>query len=258
MHKSSERSDDRYVWNEDAPTVVSCAFFRLSEPMVIFNRRLFCVPPYRSDGKDTAMKSNETKKRKSGFNPNRTCYLTADGKYYCYECWDDDAKCVVTQRLEVGIDLSLELTIMLDESDHDKDLQDRYESELRDSLFDAKVNSYKAAPDNEDAVDPWDMIGDKGGSPEDVMFAEPEPENPQAVEARRVIDEECTETQQDFFFEHFGKGTPLEEMRQAEAEQTGKLPSSAAMTNRKNKIIDKVAKSFGVERVKRHKYPKKG
>ena len=29
------------------------------------------------------------------------------------------------------------------------------------------------------------------------------------------------------------------------------------MTNRKNKIIDKVAKSFGVERVKHHKYPKK-
>ena len=112
------------------------------------------------------MKSNETKKRKSGFNPNRTCYLTADGKYYCYERWDDDAKCVVTQRFEVGKDLSVELTIMLDESDHDMDLQ-------------------------------------------------------------------------------------------SEAGQTGKLPSSAAMTNRKNKIINKVAKSFGVERVKRHKYPKK-
>ena len=92
--------------------------------------------------------------RKSGFNPNRTCYLTADGKYYCYERWDDDAKCVVTQRLEVGKDLSLELTIMLDEFDHDMDLQDRYEGELRDPLFDAKVNSYKADPDNEDAVDP--------------------------------------------------------------------------------------------------------
>lgn len=142
---------------------------------------------------------------------------------------------------------------MLDESDHDMDLQDRYKGELRNPLFDAKVNSYKANPDNEDAVDPWDMIADKGGSPEDATFAEPEQENPQAVEARRVIDEECTELQQDFFFEHFGKGTPLEEMRQAEAEQTGKLPSSAAMTNRKNKIIDKIAKSFGVERVKRHK-----
>lgn len=27
MHKSSERSNDGCVWNEDAPTVVSCAFF---------------------------------------------------------------------------------------------------------------------------------------------------------------------------------------------------------------------------------------
>ncbi len=53
-------------------------------------------------------------------------------------------------------------------------------------------------------------------------------------------------------------GTQFEEMRQAEVEQTGKLPSSAAMTNRKNKIIDKAAKALGVERVKRHSYPKKG
>ena len=137
------------------------------------------------------------------------------------------------------------------------DLQDRYEGELRDPLFDAKVNSYKADPDNEDAVDPWDTLADKSDTPEDAMFTEPKPENLQAVEARRVIDEECTDAQQDFFFEHFGMGTPLEELRQAEAEQTGKLPSSAAMTNRKNKIIDKAAKALGVERVKRHKYPKK-
>ena len=100
------------------------------------------------------MRSNDSKKRKSKYNPNRTCYLTADGKYYCYEYWDDDAKCVVTQRLEVGRDLSLELTIILDESDHDTDLQERYEGEHHDPLFDAKINSYKADPDNEDTVNP--------------------------------------------------------------------------------------------------------
>ncbi len=202
-------------------------------------------------------RNNDSKKRKSGFNPNRTCYLTADGKYYCYRVWDDDAKCVVTQKLEVGKDLSLELTIMLDESDHDMDLIDRYEGELRDPLFDAKVNSYKADPDNEDAVDPWDMIADKGGSPEYAMFAETESENPQAVEVRRVIDEECTEAQQEFFYRHFGECAQLEEMRQDEAGQTGKLPSAQAFTNRKNKLIDKAAKALGVERVKRHAYPKK-
>lgn len=35
------------------------------------------------------MKKKESSKiRKSGFNPNRACYLTADGKYYCYEFED--------------------------------------------------------------------------------------------------------------------------------------------------------------------------
>ena len=203
------------------------------------------------------MKKNETKKRKSGFNPKRGCYFTADGKYYCYERWDDDEKkCIVTQKLEVGKDLSLELTIVLDESDHNMDLQDRYEGELRDPLFEAKVNSYKADPNDEEAVDPWDTISAKGSNPEDSIFSEPEPENPLAAQVRRVIDEDCTEAQQNFFFEHFGMETQLEQMRQAEAKQTGKLPSAQAMTNRKNKIVDKVARSFGVERVKRRKSAK--
>ena len=72
-----------------------------------------------------------------------------------------------------------------------------------------------------------------------------------------VISKQFTEKQQNFFYEHFGMQETLEEMRKTEHELTGILPSAAAMTNRKNKIIDKVAKALGVERVKRHKYPKK-
>lgn len=87
---------------------------------------------------------NETKKHKSGFNPNRGCYFTADGKYYCYERWDDENKCIITQKLEIGKGLSLELPIMLDESDHDMNLQDCYESEPNDPMFDAKVANYMA------------------------------------------------------------------------------------------------------------------
>ena len=69
-------------------------------------------------------RNNDSKKRKSRFNPNRTCYLTADGKYYCYERWDDEKKCIVHHKLEVAKDLSLEPTIMLDVYDHEMDLQD--------------------------------------------------------------------------------------------------------------------------------------
>lgn len=158
-------------------------------------------------------KNSKNRTRKSGFNPNRACYLTSDGKYYCYEFEDLQTGQKITQKLEVGKDLSLELTIMLDEIDYDSDLQDRYESELRDPLFEAKVNSYKADPNDEDAVDPWDTISAKGSNPEDSMCSEPEPENPLAAQVRRVIDEDCTEAQQDFFFEHFGMETQLEQMR---------------------------------------------
>ena len=90
------------------------------------------------------MKKKETSKiRKSGFNADRACYLTADGKYYCYKFEDIENGQTVTQKLEVGKDLSLELTIMLDETDHDSDLKDRYENELRDPLFEAKVKCYE-------------------------------------------------------------------------------------------------------------------
>ena len=197
------------------------------------------------------MKNNDSTQRKSGFNPKRTCYLTVDGKYYCYKRWDDNAKCEVTQRLEVGKDLSLELTIMLDESDHGMDLQDRYVGELRDPVFDAKESSYKADPDNEDTVDPWDTLADKGGSPENVLFSEPETENPEAALVRKVIEENCTDAQRDLYYEHF------EEIRQEEAERTEKLVSQAAMTKRKNKIIDKVAKVLGVSRIKCSQHNKK-
>lgn len=194
--------------------------------------------------------------RKSKYNPNRSSYLTADGKYYCYEYWDSDADRIVTQQLEVGKDLSVELTVILDEADHDADLTERYETELRDPLFDTKVATYEKSRKTEDSVSPWDTLPAASDDSDDE--ADADEADPMIEQVRRIIEENCTEAQQKFFYEHFGMGMQLEEMRQAEAQQTGKLPTAAAMTNRKNKIIDKVAKALGVERVKRHSYPKKG
>ena len=75
---------------------------------------MFLTPLGHAEGeKGTKMsRNNDSKKRKSNYNRNRTCYLSSDGKYYCYEAWDPDAKRMVTQKLEVGKDLSLELTLI--------------------------------------------------------------------------------------------------------------------------------------------------
>lgn len=200
-------------------------------------------------------KIKQSHNRKSSFNPSRLCYLTEDGKFYCYEIWDEDRQCYIQKKYEVGEDISLDLATILDESDHDIDLNDRYEQELRDPCFDAKVNNYNL--NGSDSVNPWDTIADKKDGPEESLLAEPKPEKPQIVVIRRVIEEECSVAQQNLFYDHFGMGTSLETIRQVEMTQSGKSLSHNAVPNRKNKIIDKAAKSLGVKRVRRHTYSKK-
>lgn len=196
------------------------------------------------------MTNNALKNRKSRYNPDRKTYFTADGKYYCYLKWDDKLKREVPVKYEVE-KLPLEVTFILHDMDHQEDLNDRYENELKDPLFESKLNSYKDNSDSEDALDPWDTIADKGNSPEEIIFAEPEPVNPQEEEVHRIIEEECTENQQDFFYTHFGMEKDLVDLRNEEEAKTGKAVTKQAFTNRKNKILEKVAKALGTERVKR-------
>lgn len=187
--------------------------------------------------------------------PKRDCQLSMDGKYYCYSIWDEASKRMLTQEIEVGKDLSLDITLVLDELDHDDDLQEYYERKRRNHAFNREVKNYQFTPDNDDLLDPWEKIGERGSSPEDIIFAESKVENPQVAMVRFIINEKCTEEQKKFIADHFGREMQMEEMRRVEAKQTGKLPSAAAMTSRKNKILDKIAKALGVQRIKRHKYP---
>lgn len=177
------------------------------------------------------MQSNKETKKRSHFNAKRECYLSADGRFYCYEYWDPENKRMMTQRFEVGKDLSLELTMVLNESDHRMDLSERYRDENCCALFDEVVSEPES--DEEESVT-----------------------DPRLEEIRRIIEEKCTEEQKQLVFEYFGQRRQLEELRQAEAARTGRLVSSQAMTNRLNKIIDKAAKALGVERVKRRRISK--
>lgn len=211
-----------------------------------------------ADGKDTLMQRNKDKKKQAGYNSNRPCFLSDDGKYYCYEVWNPEQKRVVIEKHEIGKDgLTEEWTLFLDSTDHDWDLNDRYQSELKDALFESQVVYRDRGKIDEytGAEDPWEREDIASPSVEDVLFAEPEEEDPQEAIARSVVEDSFTESQKDFYYAHFGMGMQIEEIRQEEAAKTGKLPTSAAMTNRKNKMLDKVAKALGTTRVKRHKYP---
>lgn len=200
------------------------------------------------------MNNKEPKKRKSSYNPNRGSYLTADGRYYCYEHWDDENKCMVSQRLEVGKDIPVEWTIMLDESDHDMDLNERYENELKDPQFEASRRRYESDPDGDDAINPWDTLSRPLDSPD---YEEEDTENPDIAKVREIVDTQLTPEQQELFYAYFGERKQLEEIRQEEIAASGQEKSLQSVHNRKNKIIKKVAKqAFGVEPIK-HPKPNK-
>ena len=52
MHRGSEHSDDGCVWNEDAPTVVSCALFSYRSLWSSSTAGSFVSFRSNSDGKD--------------------------------------------------------------------------------------------------------------------------------------------------------------------------------------------------------------
>lgn len=199
------------------------------------------------------MQGNNENKNRRNENQSSVSYISTDGKFYCYQYWDEDKKRDVTVSLEVGKDLSEDVTIVLKDMDHDQALNDRYAAEHRDALFDNRASRHRADSNGEE---PWNNVGSSSGNPEAVLFPELEPENDKVAVVHRIITEECTESQQELFFAHFGEQAQLEEIRQAEAKKTGNLPSAQAFTNRKNKLLDKIAKALGVERIKRHKSPK--
>ncbi len=199
--------------------------------------------------------TDNQKKPKRKYDANCYCYLTDDRKYYIYEIWDPDTGCVKKQKLKVGRDITVEMALALVESDETLMKAEKKHRESQDALFRFKVRHHFLNRGNKRTVDPWLKLFDERNNIEAVLF--PESENPEIELVRHILDEECTEAQKDLFYLHFGLQLKLETIRQAEAAQTGRLVSNAAFNNRKNKILNKIAKALGTERVKRQGYTRK-
>lgn len=200
------------------------------------------------------MKKNETKKRTNSYDANRQCYLADDGNAYYYDRLNPETGRYERIPLTVGRDgITEEIILLLDSMDHDEGLNNRYEYEHRDPLFEAKRDRYEADPDSEDAVDPWDTVSRPEDDPANIICADEEEENPDIARVREVIDNRCNERQQNLFFSHFGEGKQLEEIRREEVVASGKEKKLQAVLNVKNDVIGKVADAFGVTPVKRRR-----
>jgi hypothetical protein len=202
---------------------------------------------------------DESKKRTSGYNPDREHHASDDCMSYTYARWNEEKHCYDTITLTAGEGgLTQDIILLLDQMDHDGDLNDRYEEELRDPGFEKRRKAYESDPEDGDEGDPWNQIEDRNADLTGDCERRETPENPDAAKIREVVEKDFTPEQQDLFFSHFGECKQMEQIRQEEAERTGKPVTPQAMNNRKNKLIRKAAKkAFGVEPVKRRKTDKK-
>lgn len=143
-----------------------------------------------------------------------------------------------------------------------KDIQDQSDGAFLERTVNlehcrASATQYQANPDADGAVDPMENLSRPEDDPA-YRYSHDEPEeSPECKKVREYVDTELTPDQQNLYHDHFGAQQQLEEIRQREAGETGKMVSSSAMTNRKNKIVGRIAKNvFHTTPVKRHKTSK--
>ena len=149
---------------------------------------------------------------------------------------------------------------VLDELDREMYLNDCRQNRLRDPGFDRRLTRHYYNHEDRYSLDPWNMVYNSNDCVETTLFPESEPvpkaDEPEIAHVRRIIEEKCTETERKLIDLHFGDGMKLVDIGQIEATQTGKEPTVRALSMRKRRLLDKVAKHLGVKHESRWIGPK--
>ena len=149
---------------------------------------------------------------------------------------------------------NMEIIIMLDQDDHDTDLQDRYAEENTDYEIENQQTRNECDGDGEDNdgfdTDPIENIADPKGNVFSQLYPEEESANPQFEEMERFVRSGLSEEQQNMVFAHCGERKYLEDIRREEEAATGKKVTRQAVHGRWDRILTKTCKHFGVEKPK--------
>ena len=197
---------------------------------------------------------------KSHYNDDRDSYIDKNGNYV-YTQWVKVGKSYERRVVDI-IPLTEEnrdIIILLDGSDHDMDLQDRYAAENADYGMEnrKKRQADGSQTDGDDDQtfdsDPMESIADPRADVMKTLFPDDTPGNPLVTQAEDFIETQLKPAQQDMVYGHLGEGKYLEDLRREENERTGKEVKKAAYHDRWDRIIQKGCRYFGVEKPKQQK-----
>lgn len=188
-------------------------------------------------------KLTETKKRKSKYDKNRSCYLAEDGSYV-YEVVDLDTGAVRKERFVPEGEKAAELVIWLDEDDHQQDLSRRYDEENLDwGMENKRARFEKGTTEDEFDEDPLSQIKSNMSIPEASLFDEEETEDPRIVKLREFM-KELTDDQVNLIYDLFGNLKTLREIAEESVKPDGTHPTEQAIYGREQKILKRLRKMF--------------
>ena len=197
---------------------------------------------------------------KSHYNDDRDSYIDKNGNYV-YTQWVKVGKTYERRVVDI-IPLTEEnrdIIILLDGSDHDMDLQDRYAAENADYGMENRkqrqADGSQTDGDDDQTFDsdPMESIADPRADVMKTLFPDDTPGNPLVMQAEEFIETHLKPAQQDMIYGHLGEGKYLEDLRREENERTGKEVKKAAYHDRWDRIIQKGCRYFGVEKPKQQK-----
>ena len=200
---------------------------------------------------------------KSHYNDDRDSYIDKNGNYV-YTQWVKVGKTYERRVVDI-IPLTEEnrdIIILLDGSDHDMDLQDRYAAENADYGMENRkqrqADGSQTDGDDDQTFDsdPMESIADPRADVMTTLFPDGTPGNPLVTQAEEFIETQLKPAQQDMIYGHLGEGKYLEDLRREENERTGKEVKKAAYHDRWDRIIQKGCRYFGVEKPKQQKKQK--
>jgi hypothetical protein len=192
--------------------------------------------------------------KKSRFNDSRDSYVDENGNYI-YTRWVKRSNGKWEREVVATIpftDENRDIIILLDQNDHDCDLQERYDEENADySIRNQRSNAHGDSADADDFVtDPIDSIKDPNADVFSQLYPDEQPVDPRVQEMEQFVRSELSDEQQDLFFGHMGEGKFLEDIRREQETETGKKVTKQAVHGRWDRIVTKTCKHFGVEKPK--------
>ena len=197
---------------------------------------------------------------KSHYNDDRDSYIDKNGNYV-YTQWVKVGKSYERRVVDI-IPLTEEnrdIIILLDGSDHDMDLQDRYAAENADYGMENRkqrqADGSQTDGDDDQTFDsdPMESIADPRADVMKTLFPDDTQGNPLVMQVEEFIETHLKPAQQDMIYGHLGEGKYLEDLRREENERTGKEVKMAAYHDRWDRIIQKGCRYFGVEKPKQQK-----